>query len=929
MISFLASSLALLAAVSTEGWNNFNPGRVLREPVKEYWRAPFAAGAGEFEIEKCDGAEGSVEFDGASMIVRKTSLQGYIIVKSRRTVTVAVGKKLRSYADAEVWGADPNYSLALPRVLDSRKRLHSCFKLDAQALFMGGGEKIAYLANTAKGVAERRFSGFEVLKEGGSELVPALVIAGAPSSAKWVKWGVEDYDAAEGEWQKIRSTMVTDGPGKRNLEPEDEFSKMLSADFEHTAKIGRLRGRVALSVDGRDTVPVLYKNPGSWGLPWGDFNGRAMEREGIFLQSFEIGGSRHWTNGEWNVAAAVRDIRDMMRASPKALVMLSFGCSVPREYADRNPDELWRNPDGTPCVGTWGKMRSRHYSDPNKKPYSDGCWPWISHSSKKYESYMKGVLVELVGALKREGLSKRIVGVHFAGWHDGQFAPYRADFSEVARRGFVEFLTSKYGSAPADLKLPVPSGTERFFDASTAEGKLEYDFNEYLHIAPFRLQENLARTAKKAFGKDIVCIHYCMGVYAAQMNGAYYFEEFLKSDAMDGLVAQPSYVRRMPGNSVGNLVPLASFNRHGKLYVDELDLRAWGEIPSYVKEPSLGGLGFAMDIEEWQAINHKMAGRMIAADQGYWYFDISGGFYNPDPIERDIGESVRTYAKLRTGKKTPWRPSAAFVVDSKGMLWRNMIGIDKHRSGINLVNTQLEILGASSVPFEVWTFEDAAEEVSRSLASCKVVVLAGFHEMDEKRLKFISALGRSGKTVVLLAETGGFRDRMRKDGCDPYIQAEKPGEELDFMSRIHTGWERWMLGVPRGPLAIEFRPMSFAFAEREGTEVLARYRSDSLPAVIRRGNVVAIGQAAGLTPRFFNRLVREAGGYVPVEGGLQVDMNGDFVSVSALDNGTWDFALPFACEVENLKTGGKSAGKVRSIKLEMIAGETRWYKISR
>jgi hypothetical protein len=217
MISFLASSLALLAAVSTEGWNNFNPGRVLREPVKEYWRAPFAAGAGEFEIEKCDGAEGSVEFDGASMIVRKTSLQGYIIVKSRQTVTVAVGKKLRSYADAEVWGADPNYSLALPRVLDSRKRLHSCFKLDAQALFMGGGEKIAYLANTAKGVAERRFSGFEVLKEGGSELVPALVIAGAPSSTKWVKWGVEDYDAAEGEWQKIRSTMVTDGPGKRNL----------------------------------------------------------------------------------------------------------------------------------------------------------------------------------------------------------------------------------------------------------------------------------------------------------------------------------------------------------------------------------------------------------------------------------------------------------------------------------------------------------------------------------------------------------------------------------------------------------------------------------------------------------------------------------------------------------------------------------------
>ena len=75
-------------------------------------------------------------------------------------------------------------------------------------------------------------------------------------------------------------------------------------------------------------------------------------------------------------------------------------------------------------------------------------------------------------------------------------------------------------------------------------------------------------------------------------------------------------------------------------------------------------------------------------------------------------------------------------------------------------------------------------------------------------------------------------------------------------------------------------PPSYFFDEKPGTIVLARYAIDRKPAIVRRGKHIAVGQAAGLTPRFFNRLVREAGGYVPVEKGLQVDMNGSFLSVT-------------------------------------------------
>ena len=919
-------ALSLAAAAESEGWDNRCETRKLRDRSDRiFWEAHFDKGAEAFSVEKCGGAEGGVSFSGGRMTVRKTNATGYILVTAKDSFPRPVGARLKSFADAEVSGADVNYSLAFPRILDSKKRLVACYQLDAAGVFMGGGEKMAYLANTAPGVAERRFSNFIVGENGGTNLTAALVVAGAPSATIWHRWGVEDYDAANAAWVEFREGFRTAGAGKTNLEDTVAFGLRIAADVEHTAKIEKKDGRVRLLVDGREEPPVIYKNPYSWGQPWGDFDGRGFAREGIRLQSFQIGVARNWTNGEWNVDSTIRDIRDQMRVSPDALVILSFNASAPREYAERHPSEIWCDPDGTPCVGKWEHMYSRHYSSANKKPYIDGCWPWVSHSSKVYLAYMEEVLGEIIARLKEEGLSKRIVGIHFCGWHDAQFAPYRPDFSKPAKAGFREFLIAKYGEAPENLELPVP-GKQPFLDPE--KERLAHDFNVYLHLAPFRFQEALARHAKKCFDKDIVCMHWCMGPFSGEMPGAFYLDAFMKSDAMDALVAQPSYVRRLPGNPTGCNLPLASFSRSGKLYVDELDIRAWGEIPEYVKEESMGGLGFAMDLPEWEAVNRKMAGRMVAAGHGFWYYDISGGFYNPAGIKEDIGSTVRTCAALNRGTAPRWEPSAAFVVDSEGLLWRNMIGQPKHPDGLAIVNGQLALLAASGAPFDIWTYGDVAKS-AETLAARKVVVLAGFHRLDTERRRFIDSLAARGATLVFLAGTDGFCENIRGEGAFPRIVAEDKSREGEFLSRFHADWTRWSLGIVGGELAFSYMPPSFAFDETPETVVLARYANDAKPAVIRRGNTIAVGQAAGLTPLFFNRLVREAGGYVPVEKGLQVDMNGGFVSIVALETGHFNFRLPFPCEVVNLKTGQPVSTAGGTLALDLVAGETRWYALHR
>ena len=89
-----------------------------------------------------------------------------------------------------------------------------------------------------------------------------------------------------------------------------------------------------------------------------------------------------------------------------------------------------------------------------------------------------------------------------------------------------------------------------------------------------------------------------------------------------------------------------------------------------------------------------------------------------------------------------------------------------------------------------------------------------------------------------------------------------------------------------------------------------------------------IGSAAGLTPQFFNALVREAGGYVPAQYGLQVDMNGSFLSVHAVIPGRYGFRQPFPCRVTNLKTGLPVDAPGGVLQLELTVGETRWYGLA-
>ena len=118
--------------------------------------------------------------------------------------------------------------------------------------------------------------------------------------------------------------------------------------------------------------------------------------------------------------------------------------------------------------------------------------------------------------------------------------------------------------------------------------------------------------------------------------------------------------------------------------------------------------------------------------------------------------------------------------------------------------------------------------------------------------------------------------------------------------------------------------------EEPGVRVIARFAKGNVPAIAEKcfenWKSVVVGSAGGLTPQYFNRVVREAKGYAPVEGGLQVNMNGRFLSVHCLKPGKYTFRLPFRCCVQNLKSG-EVLSDSDVLPLEMTAGDTCWFRL--
>ena len=824
-IVIVSVASGLSADALTPGWDNINFARTSAPPQKLIWRADLS----QAKMELREGAEGSLRVVDAggekALEIVKSNAKGRIVV-TLPPFAVAKDAKLRLFANCASEDGDPELGEGFVRLYGKKEDLAYFMMPDERR---DGGPYMQKMVNSPSGGSLRKLAYRMADSKTGTNITAAIVVSGPPCTSRWTNLGVEDHVLAKKAWnmrkQKLEPVDVTGG-----MIPAEAFDAKLAADIDHTAKIAKVDGCARLLIDGQAAAPVIFRGQTSKGGVI-TYAGGLHDRKGVHLQSVSVRFGRNernplglWTKDGFDAKAGAEVVRTAMRLAPESNFILGLRLDAYPEWVDQHPSEVWTLADGRKV---YGHHVHASFHVEHKKP--KGKWYWPSYHSVVWREETKARLTELIAELKRQGLSKRIVGVHLAGYHDAQFATRHPDFSPCAVAAFVEWQKRTFGEVrwTAAPKF----GTADYLDPVTNAHEVAY--LRFVKQGPFHVQEDIARHIRRQFGKNIVVGRYCMSWGAAMFNGALDLDPFLLSDSIDFLVAQPSYTHRLPAVAIGSRIPTRSFHDNGKLFVNEFDLRTYGGFHGGETEQMVLRLSQAQDFPMWQSIHHKLAGQMMAQRMGWWYCDMSGLWFSPPEIVQDIAD-VNALV-LGAERADGWRPSVAVATDEAGLLLRN--GISHYYCGPEgRILDQIRSFASSGVPYDSCLVDDFLRHPEHA-EPYRVIFFNGMHHRDAKREALLRRLAAKGVKCV-------------------FLSAAEPVSPMDFL-----------------------------------------------------------------------RIVREAGGYVPARYGLEVDMNGSFVSVHALRGGRFDFILPRRCTVTNLKSGKVEVRDAEMLPLDLIAGETCWFRL--
>ena len=823
VVFFVAGGLSAYAL--TPGWDNINPERRDVPVQKKLWTADLS----QARMDLRGGAEGRmrvVDVDGGKALeIVKSNGQGMIVV-TFPAFAAEKGAKLRLYAYCACDDGDSEMGEGFVRLYGKKEDLSYFMMPDERR---DGGPYMQKMVNSPPGGRIRKLAYRIADDKVGTNITAAIVVSGPSCTSRWSDVGIDDHVSAKKAWKSrvisLEPVDVTSG-----MIPAEAFETRLAADVEHSAKIGKVGDFARLLIDGRAAAPVIFKGQTSKDGKI-TYAGGLHDAKGVRLQMVSVRFGRNkknplgiWTKDGFDAKAGAEIVRTAMRLAPNSVFLLGLRLDAYPEWVDLHPEEVWMLADGRKVYGHHVHA-SQHIE--SKKPKDK--WYWPSYHSLVWREDVKARIGELVSELKRQGLAKRIVGVHLSGYHDAQFSTRLPDFSKPAVKAFVEWQ-KKHAGTVRWTEVPKFRQTD-FLDPVTNAHEVAY--LRFMKQGPFHMQEDIAQHVRRAFGKDIVVGRYCMSWGAAAFNGALDLDPFARSDSIDFLVAQPSYTHRLPAVAIGSRIPTRTFHDNGKLFVNEFDLRTYAGVHGGETEQLALRLSQAQDFPMWQSIHHKVAGQMIAQRMGWWYLDMSGRWFSPPEIVQDIAD-VNALV-LDAERESPWRPSAAVAIDEGGMLLRNAIA-HYYCGAEGRLQNQIRTFAASGVPYDTCLVDDFLRHPERA-ERYKVLFIADMHYRDAKRNALISRLVAKGIKCV-------------------FLSAENPLSPVDFLNAV-----------------------------------------------------------------------REVGGYVPARYGLEVDMNGSFVSLHALQGGHFDFKLPRRCTATNMKTGKVEVHDAETMPLDLVAGETCWFRL--
>lgn len=900
-----------------------------------------------------DGAEGTVEWDDSKAKERKRSLKisktndlGYINVFCTKDLSDLKFKNLSVSGFYYTESAWPHYCSGFFRISYENKLL-----FDSKA--EGSGTEEFGLINSNGRLWQKRHFLTKNIPQKAKPMKLSVIATGHPHVIWWDDIYLEDRAIADA---RFKNEISKRNPEARKEEiSEMELKRRMDTEKDHEAWLEKRDGICNLIVDGKVTVPAIYRSS-DLALDDTGSSAQLLHKYGTNIRSISIDSGKDLWPGKdiYDASQAMKKVENVMKESPEMLFIVTLGVRPYEKFTEDYPGDIWLNEKYEKGSGhhihiiNWGnKVEKGHFF-------------WASYFSENYQNGLYRAVDTFIEELKRKGYLKKIIGFHIVGGHDGQFALRLMDYSQPAVKAFRNYLKVKYGTVENvsaawnkdiksfdEIQAPEFPPAGLFYDRE--KDKAFVDFHRFEKEEIFLLQDRLAGHLKKIAAKKVLSIHYCMEPLGGLQHGAHYLDLFLQSKNMDILAAQQEYANRLPGTPFRFHLPLALFNEYNKMMISEIDVRTFvtgaGMYRGNIFDP-----GFRSRTESfasWQATVRRMIGEMIEYNQGYWFYEIASGIFNDEKIAEDIGNINKAYSEIMK-KPASGVAEAAVIYDIDSFFWTQLPG--KRWHGLMTFNSynQLFALSYSGVPFDVLTMK-GLQENPKLIEKYKMFLFLNAFYVDERKLAFINQhLKRNGNYLIWLygggnlsgnsEKTTGFKTEYDAKNLDQSMipdigKSPLAGRMLSQPSQIFTLSYSLTLGYSYEKYRDQyFTPPKWSASNAEKDEILAYYKDTGKIAVAIRKmenwTSVFIGEAAGLDPLLFNALAKECKAFTASAPGLIINMNSRFISIHAIKGGRYTVNLQGkARKVTNMADGSITAKDSSSFELDASAQATYWFII--
>lgn len=447
-----------------------------------------------------------------------------------------------------------------------------------------------------------------------------------------------------------------------------------------------------------------------------------------------------------------------------------------------------------------------------------------------------------------------------------------------------------YRAFVGDEAAVIP-GYKAYCDADNGILTTASDVVEYKKFLSYIEAKTLMYFAEKAKehtrGKRVVGAMYgYTGLDCSDMTkDGYLCADMVYNDENIDVIACPaSYNFRKLDSTGAFRTATDSLTLHKMLYIHEIDCQTFLTYKNNIERVHMDKIDDVFhNISENSAYLRREVSMLLAKRQGFWIFDMTGGWYEDDELRAELS-SLKRLQQAVSEKQSYSISEAAVFIDLESNAY-----VPGHKN-YPMNEFQIREMNLAGFPWDMYITSDLLDE-SFDFNRYKLYIFPNLFYADERIVGEINRLRSMGKCILFMHMPGYVSKNMtdvtglRLKKCDfkgALSQLENSDETIDFTYEIVP----WKAQMGEKCTCNEFPPI---FYIDEECEAVSRYVKNDRPSIgikyRENGGFDAYSAIAPLYGEMISNIAARAGVFSYINPGNVIYANNRIVCIYSKNGG--------------------------------------------